>query len=159
MRFLKYLFIGIFVVVIQSTVIDFIQIFGIKPDITVVFTVFVALRLGPVFGLLSGFLVGFTQDVYSWSHLGANTLSKSVMGYLIGLAETRVLHLDFLPKMILLVVAYYLQIWIFFMVYGLDKNAINQLFFTLCIPQSLYTFVLGATFFHFYKFSGSQSNL
>jgi rod shape-determining protein MreD len=159
MRTLKYLIAGILVIVIQSTLLDFIKIFGVKPDITVIFTVFVALRLGPVFGVFTGFLVGFTQDVYSWSHLGANALAKSVMGYVIGLAETRMLHLDFIPKMILLFLAYYLQIVIFFWAYGLDKNSINELFFSLCIPQSIYTFALGALFFHFYKFSGSHSDI
>ena len=60
----------------QTTVAQWLSIFGAAPDFIVILIVSIAIKHGPAAGVLWGFLAGFTQDVYApMEWLGANTIS------------------------------------------------------------------------------------
>jgi rod shape-determining protein MreD len=67
----------------QTTVIGFI--FSQTPDIDLVLivVVYVALKTGPVSGLLAGSFAGLSQDLLVSSVLGVNGLAKSLVGFII----------------------------------------------------------------------------
>jgi rod shape-determining protein MreD len=62
---------------------------AMRVDFGLVAVVWMALRLGRVPGLLGGTLVGLGQDALSGGVLGIAGLSKSVVGFLTGIAGTQ----------------------------------------------------------------------
>lgn len=72
-------------VLLQTTLLRVVAIRGVRPDLTFVLLVFVALRRGPMVGQLTGFAVGIVEDLVSLSPLGFHALMRSTIGYVYGL--------------------------------------------------------------------------
>ena len=72
-------------VLVETTLLRGIAIRGVRPDLTFVILMFVALRRGPMVGQLAGFAVGFAEDLVSLSPLGFHALLRATTGYLYGL--------------------------------------------------------------------------
>ncbi len=75
--------------VLESTVLQFVRVAGVKPDLVLVLVVFYAIINGSREGAFWGFMGGLAQDFLSGYYLGMNTLSLTVIGYLVGLGHTR----------------------------------------------------------------------
>jgi len=65
-------------------VLDLISIGGFKPDILLIFFIFIAVRKGPYIPIFIGFGVGLVQDLAGGGFIGLYALSKSVTGFVIG---------------------------------------------------------------------------
>jgi rod shape-determining protein MreD len=72
-------------VLLQTTVLRAVAIRGVRPDLTFVLLMFVALRRGPMVGQLSGFAVGIVEDLVSLAPLGFHALMRSTVGFVYGL--------------------------------------------------------------------------
>ncbi len=70
--------------VIQTTVVPFISINGVVPDLILIFLVFYTLKGGQIYGMLLGFLYGFLFDVITGSLIGSAMLSKTLVGFIAG---------------------------------------------------------------------------
>ncbi|MCL6448029.1 MAG: rod shape-determining protein MreD [Armatimonadetes bacterium] len=81
---------GVFMlaVFIQNTVLDSLQLFGIKPDLVFVLVIFSALLRGQKEGAFTGFVAGFLMDLAAGSYLGLNALALLAAGYLAGIMQT-----------------------------------------------------------------------
>ena len=68
---------------LQTTVVGFI--FGQTADIDLVLVVvvYIALKIGPVPGLLVGSFAGLSQDLLASSVFGVNGLAKSLVGFIV----------------------------------------------------------------------------
>ena len=75
---------------LQTTWIDFLEIFSLKPDLILLVLTFIALREGPLVATYMGFGIGFVQDIYLPADLGLNTLAKSIVGFAVGYGRTRI---------------------------------------------------------------------
>lgn len=136
--------------VLQTTVAEWLQIFGAGPDFIVILVVIVAIKNGPAAGVLWGFLAGFTQDVYApveW--LGANTIAFTTVGFLVGQVEERLLTLNLPAKVGVLGLAFLISDMIYFFLTGLEKDVVTNLFFSKTLPECAYTVVVGAVVFYF----------
>ena len=80
--------IGVAVVVIflaQLLVAPLLRLGEIRPDFVLILLVFISARYGRMVGILAGFTLGLLQDVTgAVSVVGANALSKSVVGFTAG---------------------------------------------------------------------------
>ena len=62
-------------VLLQSTILKYIAIVGVKPDLSLIILVFIAIRTGSMVGQTSGFFAGLIQDIIrtnhsnNWKHL------------------------------------------------------------------------------------------
>ena len=74
---------------LQTTWVDSLKIWSIKPDLLIVTLSFIALRSGPVVGAYMGLGVGILQDIYLPADLGVNALAKSLIGAGFGYSHTR----------------------------------------------------------------------
>jgi rod shape-determining protein MreD len=74
---------------LQATVVQFIGIAGIRPDLPLIATVLLALTRGSAVGTSGGFLIGLGQDITNPAFLGLNALTKSVLGYSLGTLRER----------------------------------------------------------------------
>jgi rod shape-determining protein MreD len=75
---------------LQSTVIPVLSIGGVRPDLVLVVVVSVALSVGKEMGVLCGVFGGLLQDLLSVGPFGYNTLTKMLLGLLVGLYERKV---------------------------------------------------------------------
>lgn len=135
--------------VLQVSVADWMQILGVGPDLVIIFVVAVAIICGPAAGAFWGFLAGFTQDIYApieW--LGAHTISMTVIGFLVGQLEERILTLNAPAKVGVLSLGYFICDALYFFITGLEKDVVTNLFFTRTLPGCAYTMFVGAVFFY-----------
>ena len=90
MRALIWFVIMLVSVSLQSTVIPVISIGGVRPDFVLVVVISAALTRGRETGLLCGAFGGILQDLLSAGPFGLNTLTKMLLGLLIGFFERKV---------------------------------------------------------------------
>ncbi len=72
-------------VLLQSTVLRWVALKGVKPDLALILLVFVAVRRGSLSAQTSGFLAGLLEDILSLSPVGFNALLRTVLGFFYGL--------------------------------------------------------------------------
>lgn len=84
--FLLLLLVALF---LESTMLDFARVAGVKPDLVLVLVVLHAIIRGPREGVLWGFIGGVAQDILTGHYLGLNALVKALTGYIVGLGETK----------------------------------------------------------------------
>ena len=84
MRTIAYILILGALLLVQTTISNFIWIYGVKPDLPLVFALCMAMVKGEKAGALTGFLNGFLEDILFGRFLGLNTIVKSITGYIVG---------------------------------------------------------------------------
>jgi len=71
-------------VLLQTTVLEYAAIMGIKPELVMLIAIFNGFLLGAREGAFLGFAGGVIEDLVSGSYIGLNALSCMVAGYLAG---------------------------------------------------------------------------
>lgn len=84
------------IMLLQSTLIDYIKIYNIKPNLPLVFIVAIALLRGNIEGAIIGFFVGLTQDMLFGSNLGFYTILGMYTGFAAGSVNKRLYRENFL---------------------------------------------------------------
>lgn len=84
--YLKYAGVLLLLIILQKTVIGFIDVtsYQITPDIVLIGLVFIGIKEGKITGTVSGFLAGLILDLFSFSFVGLMALSKCVAGFTAG---------------------------------------------------------------------------
>ena len=72
-------------VLLQTTVLEFVAILGVKPDLQLILVAFLALRRGSMSGQIAGFVGGLLEDVVTLSPLGFHAIVKALVGFCAGL--------------------------------------------------------------------------
>ena len=85
----RYILLLVLAFTLQTTWVDFLEIWSIKPDLLIVTLSFIALRSGPIVGAYMGLGVGILQDIYLPADLGVNALAKSLIGAGLGYSHAR----------------------------------------------------------------------
>jgi rod shape-determining protein MreD len=88
-------------------------------DLVLIVVVYIALKSGPVTGLLAGTVAGLIQDALSNPILGIGGLAKTMVGFLAGLLATHFILNGPLPRFVLIVMATALHAAIFMGLYVL----------------------------------------
>lgn len=83
-RYLQYALITLALVIFQTTLIPFISIVNIVPDVLLVWIVFIAIQAGQIPATVAGFGAGIVIDLIGGQFLGLSALSKTVAGFLAG---------------------------------------------------------------------------
>ena len=130
----------------QSSVGPFLRVANVTPDIPLIVTAFLGLSRGPEIGCLTGFALGLIQDVAGGGFLGAQALTKAMVGFLVGLVGARfqISHpLVQIPGLVLLTVVEGLAR------YGLLRLAhfpagLGDMMALVVLPQALYNGFIGA---------------
>lgn len=88
-------------------------------DLVLIVVVYIALKSGPVTGLLAGTVAGLIQDALSNPILGIGGLAKTMVGFVSGLLATQFILNGPLPRFVLIVAATALHAVIFMGLYVL----------------------------------------
>ena len=140
-------FIAIIVcLILQTTLIPSIAIFGVQPDLLIIVLAFMCLKHGVMPGIYVGFFLGLGLDLYSPALLGQNALAKTIIGFFLGLFNEKVMRTDPIVKIIILLVSFFIHDILFFGV-ELLKNDNSLLpiipgLFTRTLPRAIYSTVL-----------------
>lgn len=149
LKWLKVLILFVVVFALQVTVAEWLQIFGVGPDFVIIFIVAVAIRRGPAAGCFWGFLAGFAQDIYApveW--FGANTISMTILGFVVGQLEERFLTLNMPAKVGVLGLGFFVCDMFYFWITGLPKDVVTNMFLTQTLPECIYTMFMGGIAFY-----------
>jgi rod shape-determining protein MreD len=116
---------------------QYFSIWGLAPNLILIFVIFAALTDGPFVGQWMGFLWGISWDCMSVSMFGSRAFTLTVIGYLAGklsrqLDETKASG----QGVIVLVasIAYTLLLWSVFQVFSPDQIPIKPNYITLLQP-------------------------
>lgn len=131
---------------LQSSVAPALRIGDVAPDIPLILTVLLGLRRGPEAGCLAGFAVGLIQDAAAGGLVGAQALTKALVGFAAGQLGERLWvsnPLVQVPGLVLLTLAEGLGR------YGLLQffhypASFGDLMLHVVLPQALYNGSLGA---------------
>ena len=92
-------------VLIQSTLLRWVTLRGVKPDLALIVLVFVAVRRGSTSAQVSGFLAGLLEDILSLAPVGFNALLRTVLGFFYGLMAGSIFVDPVLMPVLLVLVA------------------------------------------------------
>ncbi|MCL6635488.1 MAG: rod shape-determining protein MreD [Peptococcaceae bacterium] len=84
MRFSVFVLLMAGALFLQTTVLDFISVYGVKPDLVMLLVIFNGFLLGTREGAFLGFVAGILEDLFAGSYIGLNAISKMTAGYLAG---------------------------------------------------------------------------
>jgi rod shape-determining protein MreD len=92
-------------VVLQSAVLGWVAIRGVRPDLALIILAFTAVRRGSMTAQLGGFASGLVEDLLSLSPVGFHALFRVCTGFLYGLAEGSIFVDPILMPVVLVTVA------------------------------------------------------
>lgn len=80
------LLIGAGILLVQVGTGPLLQLFGVRPDFTLIYILLVTLKHGRKFGLIIGFVLGWILDFLSLGTIGVNALILSSLAFWIGIS-------------------------------------------------------------------------
>jgi rod shape-determining protein MreD len=130
----------------QSTFVPELRIGEIAPDMPLVVVVLLAFRRGPEIGCLAGFVTGLLQDVAVGGFLGAQALTKALIGFGVGRLGGR-LWVDEpmvqVPGLVLLSIAEGVARFLLLQLFHFPGRFGESMLY-IVLPQSLYNGLVGA---------------
>lgn len=132
--------------VAQATLAPALRIGGVAPDIPLIVVALLALHRGPEVGCLAGFAAGLLQDSAAGGLIGAQALTKAVVGFLLGSAGARFRvgqPLVQVPGLVLLSVVEGLLRFAVLKLFHFPAALADLMAFVI-LPQALYNGFLGA---------------
>ena len=132
--------------VAHATLAPTLRVAGVTPDLPLIVVVLLALRRGPEFGCVAGFVAGLLQDAAGGGLLGVQALTKALIGFAIGAAGGRLAvpqPLVQVPGLVLLTVAEALVRFALLKLFRFPAP-LGELLAWVVLPQALYNGFLGA---------------
>jgi len=77
--------------VLQTNVLQAVEIAGVRPDLALIVIAYVAVMNGSFEGELGAFVGGLVEDILSLSPPGFHALLRTLMGFLYGIVHNRML--------------------------------------------------------------------
>ena len=97
-RSVRFFFISFFVVVLQSTIVNSISVYLVKPDMVLLLVIFFALYNGSRAACSYGICIGLCVDALSGGVMGINGVCLGTVGCICGMLKERVYINHFLTK-------------------------------------------------------------
>ena len=83
-RYSIYALLAVILSFIQFSLLNFVVVQGISPDLLLILCVWIAIREGRFAGTIAGFLIGLTLDIISFDLIGINAFTKTIAGFIAG---------------------------------------------------------------------------
>lgn len=82
----RYILLSVVFIIVHTTLVKFLAIRDVTPDILVVWIVYLAIRRGQMVGTIAGFLLGIVVDLLAGQDgmLGVSSLAKTIAGFAAG---------------------------------------------------------------------------
>ncbi len=136
MRSLRLVLLVVLAYLLQTIVLSRFPVFGIRSDLLLILTTLIAVGYGPEAGFVTGLFCGFTQDVLGTGFF-FNSLSKSLLGFLVGTFKESVLGTEEAVAVTAVAVAtvtnFIFELVMMFFFFGRPVASVGVLFATLVI--------------------------
>ncbi|MBI4428701.1 MAG: rod shape-determining protein MreD [Ignavibacteriales bacterium] len=83
-QYLRSALVAVLLLLVQTTFIPYVSVWGYLPDIFIPWLVYLALRRGQIEATVSGFAAGLLQDLVATKFLGLAALSKTICCFIAG---------------------------------------------------------------------------
>lgn len=147
-RFGVYLFLMITLSYVNATILDFIQIGDVLPDLVLILVVFIAIREGQFIGIFGGFTAGLIMDIISLDVIGTNSLAKLTAAFIAGFFYKEGKHKLILSSatflLIVLLSSFVHNLLYFFFYVKVSNFNLLNFFLKYGIASTLYTTVISA---------------
>ncbi len=141
--------------ILESTLLQYTRIYGIKPDLGLALIVAFAIMRGSGFGAFLGLSIGLLLDMMYGITIGMNAFSNMLTGYLIGQMHENVFKDSYLPAVIFNLAAVFTAQHLYFMLAYLTNNLAGtgityvQTLMHVILPQSIYNAAIGALVYRY----------
>lgn len=157
LKIIYYSLATLFLCVVQLSFSYLISINDITPDLIILIVIWITLREGKLFGLISGFLIGILFDFISMNVIGINALTKTIVAYFVGYfyKENEFWNIIRSNKFFLIIlISVFLHNALYYLLMIKLTDSIWWVYFKFSIGSTLYTliFSLLAFFFRIRKF-------
>jgi len=134
---------GIFFLILQTTVLSSFPIQRVRPDILLIFTLYLAFLFPPIFGGILAFFIGYLMDLYSGNTLGFYTFSRPLIFFAAQFFKERFYLEEFSFQFLFAFIFGMLEgILILILMNALQPVSLGNLYpllFTFLLPQSFFT--------------------
>jgi rod shape-determining protein MreD len=127
--------------VLQTTLAGMSMTGGTRVNLVLVAVVYIALSYGAVTGLLAGTVGGLAQDAIAGGVVGIGSLSKTVVGFLVGVLGAQFIVSTPVPRFLMFVGASFVHEVCFQAVYALVESRGFRMQYSAAVVQA---FVNGA---------------
>jgi len=144
------------IILIQTTILNYIEIFNIKPNLLLVFIICTALLKGNVEGAVVGFCAGLAQDMVAGRVLGFYALLGLYMGLLVGSVNKRlyrdnvfvILFFTFVSTIVYESAVYLIYKWVINFFSANYSSGFNLIFSlkNVILPEAIYNSVVSLIF-------------
>lgn len=130
--------------ILQSTVFEYIQIAGIKPNIAILIVITYAMLRGDIEGAILGFFSGLLQDIFSGRVIGIHALLGTLTGYFCGKPFKDFYKENYMLPLLLTLLGslFYEFIFYFTSFLFLGKTEMFYYLRKIMIPTTIYTTAL-----------------
>jgi rod shape-determining protein MreD len=137
--------VSIFILIlVQTTILDYIKIKGIKPNLILIYIICMSILEGSKGGAVIGFLAGLLQDVVSGKILGLYSLFSMYLGAIVGFASKKLYKDNILVVVVFtffLTVSYECGIYFCSRIGNLRSQDFYYIFKWRAFPEALYNSV------------------
>jgi rod shape-determining protein MreD len=134
---------GIFFLILQTTVLSPFPIQRVRPDILLIFTLYLAFLFPPIFGGILAFFIGYLMDLYSGNTLGFYAFSRPLVFFAAQFFKERFYLEGFSFQFLFAFIFGMLEgILILILMNALQPVSLGNLYpllFTFLLPQSFFT--------------------
>ena len=134
--------------VIQTTILHFLDLGGVKPDLVVIIVVYLGLVKGSDSGCASGFFFGLVEDIFSGMHLGSNAFTKTIIGFFCGFSGKHLYTQSLFSHVLCVGLSTAVDVILLLSINGFTLNWKNlvlyeTLYNMICCPCIVYIFRFG----------------
>jgi rod shape-determining protein MreD len=154
MKIAMYTFIGLLLLLVESSLLSFVPLDIFKPDLGIPLIIYTSLFLGPQAGAIATLFIGFMQEGLSAAPHGSILFVKIAIFLTITFLK-RKLYIDSRYSFAFVcsgfvVLESFLYITLSLLARGEARNALNILFYT--IPNAVFTGFIGIFIFSFIEY-------
>jgi rod shape-determining protein MreD len=149
------LFLGILFLTLQTTLLPYLPIQRIRPDMVLILILYWGLSFPPVSGGILSFFLGYLMDLFSGNSFGLYTFSRPLLFYVAQFFKGRIYLEGFLSQFLFVFLfALFEGLLILTLLSALNPVALNNLYpllFTFYAPQSFLTGLIAPLLFFLLK--------
>jgi rod shape-determining protein MreD len=154
-RFVPLLLAGILLLIFQTTWLPFFPIQRIRPDLLLIFTLYLAFLFPPILGGILAFFMGYLMDVFSGNTLGFYTFSRTLVFFATQFFKERFYLEGFSFQFLFAFIFSILEGGLLLiLINGLEPVSFGNLYsslFTFLLPQSFCTGLVAPFLFFLFK--------
>jgi rod shape-determining protein MreD len=134
-------------IVLQATLSGMSMAGGTRVNLVLVAVVYVALAFGAVTGLLAGTAGGLAQDALAGGIVGVGGLSKTIVGFLVGVLGAQFIVSQPVPRFVMFVGATFVHELCFQALYALVESRVFTIQYSAVLLQALVNGAIGVLAF------------